>query len=94
MTGASAPSSTSEGSGAGPGHGVQGDARGDAGVEGLELAGHRDRDELVAGLGHQAREAGGLRADDEHERPVAEVEVGQADVTVGREADHHEPASL
>ena len=71
------------------GHGVERDAGGDAGVERLQRAGHRDRDELVAGLRDQAREALALGADHDDERAVGEVEVGQRDVTVGREADHH-----
>ncbi len=74
---------------AGPGDRVEGDGGGDTGVEGLDRARHRDGDELVAGLGDQAREATALGADDDHEGAVGEVEVGQGDVSVGGEADDH-----
>src|SRR6476661_2660085 len=49
---------------------VEGDRGGHTGVEGLQLPGHRDRDDLVAGLGDQAAEAGALGADDHDQRPL------------------------
>ena len=58
-------------------HGVEGDRGGDAGVEGLDLVGHRDRDELVAGLGDQPGQSVALGPDDDDQRAVGQVEVRQ-----------------
>src|SRR5688500_1856379 len=73
---------------------VEGNARGDTGVERLEPGRHRDAHQLVARLGHQPGDALALAADHHHQRTVAELEVGQADVAVRNEADGHESRSL
>ena len=71
------------------GYGVQRHAGGDPGVERLQRAGHRYRHQLVAGLGDEPRETLALGADDDHERAVRQVQIGQGYLSVCRETDHH-----
>ncbi|OEI67476.1 hypothetical protein Cus16_2912 [Curtobacterium sp. ER1/6] len=77
-----------------PGDLPQRDARGDARVEGLGRARDRDRDDRVAGLGHESGQPLALGADDDDDRPVRELELVELHVAVARETEHEEPHRL
>jgi hypothetical protein len=65
----------------------EGQGSGDRGVEALDLAGHGDADEGVAGVADEAVEAGAFAADDDTDGLVGELEGEQAGVGGAVEAD-------
>ena len=65
----------------------QGEGSGDGGVEALDLAGHGDADEDVAGVADEAVEAAAFAADDDADGFVGELEVEQAGLGGAVEAD-------
>src|SRR4029453_14829565 len=65
----------------------EGEGAGDGGVEALDLAGHGDVDEGVAGVADEAVEAGAFAADDDADGLVGEVEGEEAGLGGAVEAD-------
>ena len=76
------------------GHLVQRDARGDAGVQRLGGAGHRDRDQRVAQAPHQAGQAAALGADHQHQRVGRELQRGSATSPSASSPTTKQPAAL
>ena len=72
---------------AGAGDFVEGDGRSDSRVEGLRGRSDRDRDDLVALVGDETRDALALGADDDAQRVAAEGQLRQLDLTVHVESD-------